>query len=70
MAIVHDAWTGQDNRWCHAVLPAATGTDASPDLVIVARLPYAGSELPSPTNACLTAEPALRHLAKLGIDAR
>jgi len=70
MATIHEPRTGQDNRWCHAVLPAPTGMDASPDLVIVARLPYAGSELPSPTYACLTAEPALRHLAKLGIDAR
>ena len=69
-ATVHDARTGQDNRWCHAVLPTATGSDASPDLVVVARLAYAASELPSATNACLAAEPALRHLAKLGIDAR
>ena len=43
MATVHEAWAGQDNRWCHAILPPATGTDALPDLVIVARLSYAGA---------------------------
>jgi hypothetical protein len=70
MATAHDAWTGQDNRWCHSVLPPAIGTHALPDLVMVARLSYTGGELPSPAHACLAAEPALRRLAKQGIDAR
>jgi len=57
----------QDYRWC--AVPDAV-SDASPDLVFVARLGYADSEpLPS-ASACLTAEPALRHVAKLGIDPR
>jgi hypothetical protein len=57
----------QDYRWCAA--PDAVSA-ASPDLVFVARLGYADSDpLPS-ASACLTAEPALRHVAKLGIDPR
>lgn len=66
----HPAGAEQNDRWCHAIHSAAVQADAVPELVFVARLPYVGSELPSPPNACLTAEPPLRHVAKMGIDVR
>ena len=55
---------GKEDHWCHADLSA---NNAAPDLLIVTSLAYAGSELPSPTNACFAAEPPLQHLAKLGV---
>jgi hypothetical protein len=57
----------QDYRWCAA---ADAGSGVSPDLVFVARLGYADSELLPSASACLTAEPALRHVAKFGLDVR
>ena len=63
--------TEQDYRWCYApVVVAAASSTPVPDLIFVARLPYAGSEVPSAATACLTAELALRHAATLGIDVR
>jgi len=70
MATEHLARTKQDDRWCHSILPGATETDTAPDLVLVARLPYVGRAMPSPTNACLTVEPPLQHVAKIGIEGR
>jgi len=63
----------QDYRWCDtsdAVGTASAVSDVSPNLAFVARLGYADAEVPLSTTACLTAEPALRHIAKFGIDAR
>jgi hypothetical protein len=71
-ALNHAIDVGQDYRWCAASGPADTMSavpDVAPNLIFVARLPYAGGETP-PSSACLTTEPALRHVAKLGIDAR
>jgi hypothetical protein len=70
VATEHLAGAKQDDRWCHSIPSGAAETDAAPDLVFVARLAYVGSEMPSPTNACLTAEPPLQHLAKMGIEER
>lgn len=63
----------QDYRWCatsDAVGAASASSDVSPNLAFVARLGYADAEMPPSASACLTAEPALRHIAKFGIDAR
>ena len=63
----------QDHRWCEpseAVAAASAASAVSPDLAFVARLGYADAEMPSSGTACLTAEPALRQIAKFGIDAR
>jgi hypothetical protein len=54
------------DRWCHA---EATEADA-PGLVFVSRLSYDAGTPAAPTNACLTAEPPLQHMVKLGIDGR
>ncbi len=68
--------TEQDYRWCYAsvFLDVASGittrAGAAPDLVVIARLGYAGNEVPAPMTACLTADPALRQVAKLAIDTR
>jgi hypothetical protein len=66
----HPIGAGQGDHWCRAIRSSETRTDAAPQLVLVARLPYADSELLSPPNACLAAEPPLQHLARTGIDAR
>jgi hypothetical protein len=68
----HAAAAEQDYRWCVAsgfvdAIPMVP--EVEPNLIVVARLRYAASEMPS-SSACLTTEPALRHVAKLGIDAR
>jgi hypothetical protein len=63
----------QDYRWCEtsdAVGAASALSDVSPNLAFVARLGYTDAEMPPSASACLTAEPALRHIAKFGIDAR
>jgi hypothetical protein len=51
-------------RWCDP--DGAAAGALAPDLVIVARLAYAGSASLPPANACLAAEPALHYLARLG----
>lgn len=64
------SWAGENDRWCHAE-PAELPQQAdAPGLVFVARLSYDADAMAAPTNACLSAEPALQHLAKLGFDAR
>jgi hypothetical protein len=66
----------QDYRWCYApefvnaASDLTTHASAAPDLVVIARLGYAGNEVPAPMTACLTADPALRQVAKLAIDTR
>ena len=70
MAQEHPAHIAQTDDWCRAPLSSETETDATPQLVQFARLPYAGSELSSPPNACLAAEPPLQRLARRGIETR
>jgi hypothetical protein len=62
----------QDCRWCvaSASVDAIPGVPVvTPTLILVARLHYAPREIPLP-SACLTTEPALRQVAKLGIHVR
>ncbi|SRR5581483_205606 len=73
LSVVADRPPGseQDYRWCTAPGTAGgTGGDASPELIVIARLPYSSAEWPGEATACLTAEPALRHVARLGIEPR
>jgi hypothetical protein len=63
-------WAERPDRWCHAAETDAAEQDIAPDLVVVTRLSYDfGSAIP-PTNACLSDEPALRQLAKVGVEPR
>jgi hypothetical protein len=61
------ARTAEGDRWCHSIQATEIAADAAPQLVLVARLPYAGGGLSSLPNACLAAEPPL---ARMSIDAR
>ena len=64
-------WAGPADRWCHAMLSESTEAVAAPDLVLIARLAYDEAELATPpTNACLSPEPALQNLARLGYETR
>jgi hypothetical protein len=64
--------TAAAGRWCHAAGASGAAEPAAPDLVLVARLPYAGTRgpwsLPWSASACFAPEPALREVAKLGAD--
>jgi len=66
----HPAHIAQTDDGCRAPLSSETETDAIPQLVQLARLPYAGGGLSSPANACLAAEPPLQRLARTGIETR
>ena len=66
----HPAHVAQADDWCRAPLSSESETDAIPQLVQLARLPYAGGGLSSPANACLAAEPPLQRLARTGIETR
>jgi hypothetical protein len=61
---------GYDDRWCQGDGAAEAGDEAAPELIKVARAPYAASALLAPMNACLAAEPPLQYTARLGLDAR
>jgi hypothetical protein len=60
---------GPHHRWCDASLPMTLTLEpgAVPDLVFFVRAHYSGHEVPPPIGACLTAEPALRQVAKFAI---
>jgi hypothetical protein len=56
--------------WCHSVPVLRTAAAAAPTLTFVARLFYAGNEMPWPMSACFTAEPSLKAVARFGALAR
>jgi hypothetical protein len=60
---------GPNHRWCDASVAMSSTLEpgAVPDLVFLVRAHYSGREVPLPIGACLTAEPALRQVAKLAI---
>ena len=66
----HPAHIAQTDDWCRAPQSSESETDAIPQLLQLARLPYAGGGLSSPANACLAAEPPLQRQARTGIETR
>ncbi len=64
------SWAQRPDRWCHAAGADAVEPEAAPDLVIVARFAYDPDSAIPPTNACLSDEPALRQLARIGLEPR
>jgi hypothetical protein len=63
MAHLPIAFDGEQD-WCHSVLVERRASAAAPNLTFVARLFYAGNEMPWPMSACLTAEPSLIAVAR------
>jgi hypothetical protein len=59
-----------EQDWCHSVLVERTAAAAAPNLTFVARLFYAGNEMPWPMSACFTAEPSLKAVARFDALAR
>jgi hypothetical protein len=58
------------DRWCQRQGAAEAEDDPAPELIKVARAPYAASALLPPTYACLATEPPLQYTARFGLDAR
>jgi hypothetical protein len=65
MAHVPTAFDSKQD-WCHSLPVERTAPAAAPSLTFVARLFYAGIEMPRPISACFTAEPSLKEVARFG----
>jgi hypothetical protein len=60
----------RSDSWCHAAASGAAEPDVAPDLVVVTRITNEVASVMAPTSACLSDEPALRQLARVGLEPR